>query len=100
MSPSEIENLLIQHPSVKDVGVVGVADERVGEVPLAFVVKQAGREVTGEELIAFVESNVGVCFWYVLFRGKMFQKIYLFRNVYMEVCDLQMKFLKIPVGKF
>ncbi|KAJ3621948.1 hypothetical protein MTP99_002490 [Tenebrio molitor] len=60
VSPSEIENLLIQHPSVKDVGVVGVADERVGEVPLAFVVKQAGREVTGEELIAFVEKNLSV----------------------------------------
>ncbi|XP_966820.2 uncharacterized protein LOC655211 [Tribolium castaneum] len=56
VSPAELENILLQHSAVKDVGVVGKPDERAGEVPVALVVKQA--DVTEEELVRHVEKNV------------------------------------------
>ena len=43
VSPSELEDVLRQHPGVLDVGVVGVPHERMGEAPRAYVVpKGAG----------------------------------------------------------
>jgi acyl-CoA synthetase (AMP-forming)/AMP-acid ligase II len=36
--PTEVENVIIQHPAVADVAVFGVPDERKGEVPMAAVV--------------------------------------------------------------
>ena len=39
--PLEIENCLLVHPKVKDVSVVGLPDERYGEVVAAFVVRAA-----------------------------------------------------------
>ncbi|KYB24762.1 hypothetical protein TcasGA2_TC034941 [Tribolium castaneum] len=59
VSPAELENLLIQHPAVKDAAVVGLPDKRAGELPLAFVVKQ-DQNVTEKELIRFISENVSV----------------------------------------
>jgi acyl-CoA synthetase (AMP-forming)/AMP-acid ligase II len=36
--PAEIEAVLLSHPAVVDAAVVGLADEKWGEVPVAFVV--------------------------------------------------------------
>lgn len=41
--PLEIENCLLANPKVKDVSVVGLPDERYGEVVAAFVVRAAAR---------------------------------------------------------
>ena len=41
MAPAELEALIITHPEVADVAVIGVPDEEAGELPKAFVV--AGR---------------------------------------------------------
>ena len=46
--PREIEELLLEQPGVREAAVVGVADERRGEVPVAYVV--AERQVDGEAL--------------------------------------------------
>ncbi len=43
--PAEIESLLLAHPDLAQVAVVGVPDERMGEVGAAFVVPVAGRNV-------------------------------------------------------
>lgn len=37
MSPSELEDVILQHPEVVDAGVVGVEHDRMGEAPRAFV---------------------------------------------------------------
>ena len=36
--PAEIENLLLHHPDIRQVAVIGIPDERLGEVGMAFVV--------------------------------------------------------------
>ncbi|RZC35101.1 AMP-binding domain containing protein [Asbolus verrucosus] len=60
VSPAELENLLIQHPAVKDAGVIGIPKEGVGEVPLAFIVKQPDTNVTEEEIVHYIEENISV----------------------------------------
>ena len=42
IAPGEVEEVIRLHPAVADVAVVGVADERLGEVPWAFVVARPG----------------------------------------------------------
>ena len=56
--PAELEALLITHPEVADVAVIGVPDEEAGELPKAFVVKRAGCDPTAEALMAFVAEHV------------------------------------------
>ncbi|WP_419849324.1 FadD3 family acyl-CoA ligase [Candidatus Poriferisocius sp.] len=51
--PAEIENSLLGHPDVAQAAVVGVPDERLGEVGRAFIVPQAGAALDPEELIAW-----------------------------------------------
>ena len=48
--PAEVEHVLIQHAAVGDVAVVGVADERWGEVGAAFVVLETGATASEDEL--------------------------------------------------
>lgn len=52
--PAEIEALLLQNPKIADVGVIGIADEAAGELPLAFVVKHQGIELSEQEVVKFV----------------------------------------------
>ena len=49
--PAEIENLLLDHPDIAEVAVIGSPDERLGEVGHAFVVRAAGSEARPGELI-------------------------------------------------
>lgn len=55
--PSEIEELLTEHPAVAEAAVVGIPDERRNEVPKAYVVARPGVEpgvdVTADELTAY-----------------------------------------------
>ena len=48
--PSEIENVLTQHPAVDEAAVIGIPDESRGEVPLAFVILKEGQSAEEKEL--------------------------------------------------
>lgn len=56
--PREVEEVLLSHPAVRDAGVIGLAEERHGEVPYAFVVLVPGATATEEELMAHCRANL------------------------------------------
>ncbi|KAK5648570.1 hypothetical protein RI129_003462 [Pyrocoelia pectoralis] len=60
VSPTELEDLISTHSSVKECAVVGIPDERVGEVPTAYVVRNIGANVTEKELVQFVSENISI----------------------------------------
>jgi len=51
--PAEIEQVLVRHDAVSEAAVIGVPDERMGEVGKAFVVPRTGATVTPDALIAW-----------------------------------------------
>ena len=56
--PREIEEVLYEHPAVREAAVVGIADERLGEEVGAAVVLHSGESATPEELRDFVKSRI------------------------------------------
>jgi 4-coumarate--CoA ligase len=56
--PAELEALLVTHPGVTDVAVVGIPDEEAGEVPKAFVVPAPGAAPALGELQDFLAGHV------------------------------------------
>ena len=58
VTPSEVEAVLRRHPGVADVAVVGVPDDRWGEVGAAFVVPRPGFPTDAEDLEAFCRREL------------------------------------------
>merc|ERR1719154_1018939 len=61
VSPSELEDLLRAHHEVMDAAVMGIPDDRMGEVPRAFVVKRnrkAKNDAMAEEIHDYINERV------------------------------------------
>ncbi len=56
--PVEIEAILLKHPKIRDVAVIGCPDERLGEVVTAVIETQEGEGLTKEEVASFCEKNL------------------------------------------
>ena len=56
--PVEVEQLLASHPQIAEAAVIGVPDERLGEVGHAFVVPRPGCQPDPEEVIAFARERI------------------------------------------
>ena len=56
--PAEIENLMFDHPEIAQVAVVGIPDERMGEVGMAFVIPEPGSAPTPESIIAWSREHM------------------------------------------
>jgi acyl-CoA synthetase (AMP-forming)/AMP-acid ligase II len=56
--PAEIEALLLDHPDIAQVAVIGVPDERLGEVGMAFVVPTTGSRPDEDGLVAWAREHM------------------------------------------
>ncbi|XP_053405468.1 uncharacterized protein LOC123565832 isoform X2 [Mercenaria mercenaria] len=58
VAPAELEDLLHKHPAIEDVAVIGMPDERAGELPMAYVVLKPDMSLSEHDIIKYVEQNV------------------------------------------
>ncbi len=58
ISSQEVEKVIMEHPAVLEVCVVGVPDDRWGEVPKAFIVPRDGGTVSADEIINFTRDRI------------------------------------------
>jgi acyl-CoA synthetase (AMP-forming)/AMP-acid ligase II len=56
--PAELENVIVKHPAVLEVCVVGVPDEHWGESPAAVVVPESGEHLQPEDLLEFLQGKL------------------------------------------
>jgi acyl-CoA synthetase (AMP-forming)/AMP-acid ligase II len=56
--PAEIENLMLRHPRIAQVAVIGVPDERLGEVGKAFVVLRPGPPLDEGDVVAWARGRM------------------------------------------
>jgi len=57
--PSVVEDVILEHPAVKEALVIGVPEEYRGEVPRAYVTLNDGASATGEELAGWLNAKIG-----------------------------------------
>ncbi|WP_086606925.1 AMP-binding protein [Erythrobacter donghaensis] len=57
--PSVVEDVILEHPAVKEALVIGVPEEYRGEVPRAYVTLNEGATETGEELANWLNARIG-----------------------------------------
>jgi fatty-acyl-CoA synthase len=58
ISSVEVEGVLLRHPAVAEAAIVGLAHEKWGEAPHAFVVLRDGMQASEDEVIAFVRDRL------------------------------------------
>jgi long-chain acyl-CoA synthetase len=61
VAPAEVESVLLEHPAVRDCGVVAKPDVAAGEIPCAFVIVREGftaSDALGQQLCAFVADRL------------------------------------------
>jgi len=56
--PAEVENALMAHEGIADVAVIGVPDDKWGEVGKALVIPVPGSNVTAEEILSFARERL------------------------------------------
>ena len=56
--PAEIENALLRHPDVRQAAVIGIPDERLGEVGMAFVVTASGDPPVADDIKAWCKDEM------------------------------------------
>lgn len=56
--PAEVEKLMVAHPDIDMIAVIGVPDERMGEIGAAYAVKRRGSDLNEADLIAWARNNM------------------------------------------
>ena len=76
VAPAELESLLLSHPDVADVAVVGVHDEEAGELPRAYIVPKPQRVINCDEVQEFIKGNEGM--WKDIFETCQICSIFIY----------------------
>jgi fatty-acyl-CoA synthase len=58
VSSIEVEDVVFGHPAVAEVAVIGIPDDKWGEMVTALVVPAAGEQITVEEIIAHCRGKI------------------------------------------
>ncbi|KAL3748050.1 hypothetical protein ACJRO7_009297 [Eucalyptus globulus] len=58
VAPAELEHLLHSNPDVVDAAVIPYPDEEVGQIPMAFVVRKPGSNITESQIMDFISKQV------------------------------------------
>ncbi len=58
ISPSEIEELLVNHVSIKEAAVIGVPDKNLGEEICAFLILEDNHTLSREEVVSFIQDSL------------------------------------------
>lgn len=58
VAPAEVENIIFEHPAVKEVQVIGVPDVRLGEAVMAYIISKEGIKCTAEDIIDFCKPRM------------------------------------------
>jgi fatty-acyl-CoA synthase len=56
--PAEVERILREHLGIEDIAVIGVPDERWGEVGQAFVIPKKGTSLRAEDIVGFCSEHM------------------------------------------
>ncbi|NPA04400.1 MAG: fatty acid--CoA ligase [Epsilonproteobacteria bacterium] len=56
--PREIEEVLVKHPLIKAAAVIGMKDEKSGEVPVAYVELEEGAKITPQQIKAYLKEHL------------------------------------------
>lgn len=56
--PTEVEDVLLRHPSVAEAAYVGVMDEHRGQIPTAFIALKEGQSATAKEIRSFCRQSL------------------------------------------
>ncbi|CAC5378425.1 4CL [Mytilus coruscus] len=58
IAPADLEDVLLKHPDIQDAAVIGIPDERTGEVPRAYVVRKPNCHVEEHQIQKFMKDHV------------------------------------------
>jgi len=58
VDPTEVESLLLADPRINHVAVVGIPDPRLSEVPVAFVIPEAGATLSEDDVVALCRGRI------------------------------------------
>ncbi|KAI4376252.1 hypothetical protein MLD38_014037 [Melastoma candidum] len=58
VAPAELEAMLVSHPNIQDAAVVPMKDEIAGEIPVAFVVRSNGSQISEDEIKQSISKQV------------------------------------------
>jgi len=56
--PVEVEEVIQRHPKVHDVAIIGLPDERLGEIVTAVIAVKPGQTLTGDEIVQFCDEHL------------------------------------------
>lgn len=75
ISSIEVEDAIFSHPNVAEVAVIGIPDEKWGELVMAFIVKTPDSDLTEDEVVAYVKTKLAgyKCPKKVEFRSELFR---------------------------